>query len=54
MWFQVPFGELAFMPGQLVHTNEVRVLLGEDWFVDRSASQAADIATRRIKGNQPD
>uniref|UniRef100_A0A0B6ZT94 Protein phosphatase 1 regulatory subunit 19 n=1 Tax=Arion vulgaris TaxID=1028688 RepID=A0A0B6ZT94_9EUPU len=45
----VPFGKLAFMPGHLVHTNEILVLLGDNWFVDRSAKQAADIAGRRIK-----
>ena len=41
---------MAFMPGQLVHTNEVLVLLGDNWFVDRSAKQAADIVQRRIMG----
>ncbi|XP_076470151.1 uncharacterized protein LOC143300401 [Babylonia areolata] len=45
----VPFGPLAFMPGQLVHTNEILVLLGDNYFVDRSAIQAADIVTRRLK-----
>ena len=39
------------MPGQLVHTNKILVLLGDNWFVDRSASQAGDIVSRRIKGN---
>lgn len=46
----VPFGSLAFMPGQLIHTNEVLVLLGDNWFVDRSAKQAAEIVERRISG----
>ncbi|XP_059143741.1 unconventional prefoldin RPB5 interactor-like isoform X2 [Physella acuta] len=45
----VPFGKLAFMPGQIVHTNEILVLLGDNWFVERSAKQAAEIAERRIK-----
>lgn len=36
------------MPGQLVHTNEILVLLGDDWFVERSANQSADIVDRRI------
>lgn len=49
---QVPFGDLAFMPGQLVHTNEILVLLGDNWFVDRSASQAVEIVERRIKGTK--
>lgn len=46
----MPFGKLAFMPGQIVHTNEILVLLGDNWFVERSAKQAAEIAERRIKG----
>ncbi|XP_048779762.2 unconventional prefoldin RPB5 interactor-like isoform X2 [Ostrea edulis] len=45
----VPFGPLAFMPGKLVHTNEILVLLGDNWFVDRSAKQATEIIGRRIK-----
>ncbi|CAL1540094.1 unnamed protein product [Lymnaea stagnalis] len=45
----VPFGKLAFMPGKIVHTNEILVLLGDNWFVERSAKQAAEIADRRIK-----
>ncbi|CAG2222649.1 URI1 [Mytilus edulis] len=45
----VPFGSLAFMPGKLVHTNEILVLLGENWFVERSAKQACGIIDRRSK-----
>ncbi|XP_042232949.1 unconventional prefoldin RPB5 interactor 1-like isoform X1 [Homarus americanus] len=45
----VPFGKLAFMPGHLVHTNEILVLLGDNWFADRSAKQASDIVRRRLK-----
>ncbi|KAG0236012.1 uri1, prefoldin-like chaperone [Actinomortierella wolfii] len=44
----VPIGNLAFMPGQLIHTNEVLVMLGDNWFVDRSAHQAAEIVDRRV------
>ena len=36
----VPFTKKAFMPGHLVHTNEILVLLGDNWFVERSAKQA--------------
>ncbi|KAJ2664731.1 uri1, prefoldin-like chaperone [Coemansia sp. RSA 1200] len=43
----VPVGPLAFFPGKIVHTNEILVLLGDNWFVDRSAKQAAEIARRR-------
>ncbi|KAL4234174.1 uri1 [Mactra antiquata] len=45
----VPFGKMAFMPGQLVHTNEVLVLLGDNWFAERSAKQAAEIVDRRLQ-----
>nr|XP_045597571.1 unconventional prefoldin RPB5 interactor-like [Procambarus clarkii] len=45
----VPFGPLAFMPGHLVHTNEILVLLGDNWFAERSAKQAAGIVRRRLK-----
>ncbi len=37
------------MPGKLVHTNEVLVMLGDNWFVDRSAVQAAEIVDRRME-----
>lgn len=37
------------MPGQLVHTNEILVLLGDNWFAERSAKQASNIVKRRIK-----
>ncbi|RDD43043.1 Unconventional prefoldin RPB5 interactor [Trichoplax sp. H2] len=44
----VPFcGELAFFPGNLVHTNEVTALIGDNWFADVSAKEAQDIANRR-------
>ncbi|KAF9402353.1 uri1, prefoldin-like chaperone [Mortierella sp. AD011] len=45
----VPIGSLAFMPGKLVHTNEILVMLGDNWFVDRSAVQAAEIVDRRME-----
>lgn len=37
------------MPGQIVHTNEILVLLGDNWFVERSAKQAAAIVDRRME-----
>ena len=43
----VPLGAVAFMPGRLVHTNEVTVLLGDNYFVERSAKQACEILARR-------
>ncbi|KAM6937075.1 unconventional prefoldin RPB5 interactor 1 [Xenentodon cancila] len=45
----VPFGPLAFMPGKLVHTNEVTVLLGDNWFAKCSAKQAQTIVDHRTK-----
>ena len=47
--FQVPFGSVAFMPGRLIHTNEIMVLLGDNWFAERSASQALEMVERRKK-----
>lgn len=49
---QVPFGPLAFMPGHLIHTNEILVLLGDNWFAEMSAVQACDVIDRRLKGNK--
>ncbi|XP_043562798.1 unconventional prefoldin RPB5 interactor 1 isoform X1 [Chiloscyllium plagiosum] len=45
----VPFGPLAFMPGQLIHTNEVTVLLGDNWFAKCSAKQALSLVEHRKK-----
>ncbi|XP_070616383.1 unconventional prefoldin RPB5 interactor 1 isoform X2 [Erythrolamprus reginae] len=45
----VPFGPFAFMPGRLVHTNEVTVLLGDNWFAKCSAKQAGDLVEHRKK-----
>ena len=44
----VPLGEMAFIPGKMIHTNEVLVLLGENYFVWRSNTQAVQIITRRL------
>jgi len=43
----VPLGKLAFMPGRLVHTNEIMALLGDNWFTQTSAKHAAEIVARR-------
>ena len=45
----VPFGKLAFLPGRIVHSNEILVLLGENYFVERSAKQSLEIVERRLK-----
>ncbi|KAK2502797.1 hypothetical protein MC885_005425 [Smutsia gigantea] len=43
----VPFGPFAFMPGKLVRTNEVTVLLGDNWFAKCSAKQAVGLVEHR-------
>jgi len=48
----VPIGNVAFMSGSLVHTNDVLVLLGDNWFVEQSAKQTIDILNRRIEALQ--
>lgn len=45
----VPLGPLALMPGQLIHTNEVTVLLGDNWFAKCSAKEAARLVDHRKK-----
>uniref|UniRef100_A0A8D0DUP5 Protein phosphatase 1 regulatory subunit 19 n=1 Tax=Salvator merianae TaxID=96440 RepID=A0A8D0DUP5_SALMN len=45
----VPFGPLAFMPGRLVHTNEITVLLGDNWFAKCSAKEASSLVDHRKK-----
>ncbi|XP_040265671.1 LOW QUALITY PROTEIN: unconventional prefoldin RPB5 interactor 1 [Bufo bufo] len=45
----VPFGPLAFMPGRLVQTNEITVLLGDNWFAKCSAKQAMSLVDHRKK-----
>ncbi|RVE72260.1 hypothetical protein OJAV_G00059970 [Oryzias javanicus] len=44
----VPFGPLAFMPGKLVRTNEVTVLLGDNWFAKCSTKQAQAVVDHRM------
>ncbi|PVZ97586.1 hypothetical protein BB558_006450 [Smittium angustum] len=43
----LPIGEVAFIPGKIVKTNQILILLGDNWFVERSAKQASEIAGRR-------
>ena len=38
------------MPGKIVKTNEVLVLLGDNWFVERSTKQSCEIIDRRLNG----
>ncbi|XP_046661775.1 unconventional prefoldin RPB5 interactor-like protein [Homalodisca vitripennis] len=48
----VPIGKKALMRGNLVHTNEILVCLGDGWFAKRSAKQAADICQRRVQHSE--
>ncbi|RUS33816.1 hypothetical protein BC938DRAFT_483722 [Jimgerdemannia flammicorona] len=43
----VPIGKLAFMSGKMIHTNEILVLLGDNWFAEQSSNQASAIVRRR-------
>eukprot|EP00667_Euglena_gracilis_P015757 EG_transcript_16399 len=43
----VPLGPCAFVPGYLRHTNEVLVLLGDNWFALRSVAQTLGVVERR-------
>ena len=38
------------MPGRLIHTNEITVLLGDNWFAEVSAKDAIGITERRVAG----
>lgn len=38
------------MPGKLIHTNEILVLLGDQYYAERSAKQAVEILGRRRQG----
>lgn len=40
---------LAFFEAELTQTNNILVLLGEGWFAERTAAQAADVAGRRCE-----
>uniref|UniRef100_UPI00358FC9E8 unconventional prefoldin RPB5 interactor-like isoform X2 n=1 Tax=Myxine glutinosa TaxID=7769 RepID=UPI00358FC9E8 len=43
----VPLSAMAFVPGRLVRTNEVTVLLGDGWFARCSTSQAGALVRHR-------
>lgn len=40
--------QLAFVDGDIIHTNEITVLLGDNYFALRSAKQANQIINRRL------
>lgn len=43
-------GKLAFFEGNLKNTNEILILLGDNYFAKRSSKQTIDIIQRRDKG----
>lgn len=44
--------QLALVPGHIVHTNEITVLLGDNYFALRTAKQANQIIDRRLNNIQ--
>ncbi|CAO3643307.1 unnamed protein product [Cunninghamella echinulata] len=46
----IPFGKLAYMPGKFIHTNEIMVYLGDQYYVERSTKQALSIIENRKQG----
>lgn len=42
--------QLCLAPGHIIHTNEILVLLGDNYFGLRSSKQAQNIIDRRLKG----
>lgn len=49
--YKIPISgsQLAFVKGHIIHTNEITVLLGYNYFALRSSKQADEIIERRIK-----
>lgn len=43
----VPLSPVGFMKGEIVHGNEILVLIGEGYFVKRTAKQAREMIDRR-------
>lgn len=46
----IPLTSRARLPGQIVHPNEVKVDLGQGWWVDMTASEAGEYLKRRKTG----
>jgi len=44
----VPFGQMAFFPGYIEHTNEVLTQLSTEWFTMRTTDQALGMVDRRV------
>jgi prefoldin subunit 5 len=48
----VPLNPKATFRGQLIHTNEVKVHLGGEWWVEMTADEAAAYVRRRRRGER--
>ena len=46
----MPIGSVGLFEGNLIHTNEIMVLLGDNWFTQCTAHQATEIINHRIQG----
>lgn len=48
--YRIPIAgtQIAFADGHIIHTNEITVLLGDNYFALRSAKQANQIINRRL------
>lgn len=47
---RIPLTSKASFVGEVVHTNTVKVHLGGEWWVEMTATEAADYITRRKTG----
>ena len=45
----IPLGSKALAYGQIIHTNEILCLLGDNYFLECSAKSAVGIVDRRLK-----
>jgi len=44
---RIPINSKASFEGDIVHTNQLKVNIGGEWWVEMSASEAADYVRRR-------
>lgn len=47
---KVPLSRKGFYIGDLTRTNELMILLGDNWFADCSASESLQVVSRRRSG----
>lgn len=47
---RIPLTSKASFVGEVVHTNVVKVHLGGEWWMEMTATEAADYITRRKRG----